>query len=79
MVEVISLGSAIYDRNTKADTYAMLGVRDLWLIDEMNQTVEARNNVDERFGPGAVFHRGEILASSVFPDLNLPVDKLFIN
>src|SRR5215208_901068 len=34
VVEVISPGSAIYDRNTKADTYAALGVRELWLIDE---------------------------------------------
>src|SRR5215208_6489670 len=32
VVEVISPGSAVYDRNTKADTYAALGVRELWLI-----------------------------------------------
>jgi Uma2 family endonuclease len=29
VVEVISPGSAIYDRNTKAETYAALGVREL--------------------------------------------------
>src|SRR5215212_9805379 len=42
VVEVISPGSAIYDRNTKADTYAALGVRELWLIDETAQTIEVR-------------------------------------
>ncbi len=35
VIEVISPGSAIYDRNTKADTYAALGVKELWLIDEV--------------------------------------------
>src|SRR5262245_61387326 len=29
VIEVISPGSAIYDRNTKADTYAALGVKEL--------------------------------------------------
>ena len=33
VIEVISPGSAIYDRNTKADTYAALGVKELWLVD----------------------------------------------
>src|SRR5207248_11124577 len=42
VVEVISPGSAIYDRNTKADTYGALGVRELWLIDETAETVEVR-------------------------------------
>src|SRR5881296_65234 len=42
VIEVISPGSAIYDRNTKADTYGALGVRELWLVDETAQTVEGR-------------------------------------
>ncbi len=37
MIEVISPGSAIYDRNTKADTYAALGVKELWLVDEASE------------------------------------------
>src|SRR5256714_4152356 len=40
VVEVISPGSAIYDRNTKADTYGALGLRELWLIDEAGETGE---------------------------------------
>ena len=35
VIEVISPSSAIYDRNTKADTYAALGVKELWLVDEV--------------------------------------------
>lgn len=43
VIEVISPGSAIYDRNTKADTYGALGVGELWLVDETRKTVEVRN------------------------------------
>src|SRR5439155_1298921 len=33
VVEISSPGSAVYDRTAKADTYAALGVRELWLVD----------------------------------------------
>jgi Uma2 family endonuclease len=77
VVEVISPGSAVYDRNTKADTYGALGVGELWLVDEANQTVEVRNQTGGGFGAGVVFKRGERVLSRVFPDLDLPVDRLF--
>ena len=31
------------DRNTKADTYAAVGVTESWLVDPENETVEVRN------------------------------------
>ncbi|HEY9232562.1 MAG TPA: Uma2 family endonuclease [Blastocatellia bacterium] len=77
VIEVISPGSAIYDRNTKADTYGALGVRELWLIDEQSQTVEVRNQTGKGFGPGVVYHTGQSIVSAVFPDLNLPVERIF--
>jgi Uma2 family endonuclease len=78
VVEVISPGSAIYDQNTKADTYAALGVRELWLIDETAETVEVRrqaggNNFDE----GRTFGTAESADSAVFPALHLAVGQLF--
>jgi Uma2 family endonuclease len=42
VVEVISPSTAIYDRTTKADTYAALGVGELWLIDTQKKTIEQR-------------------------------------
>ena len=47
VVEVISPGSAVYDRNKKAETYAALGVRELWLIDEAARTVEVRRQTGD--------------------------------
>jgi Uma2 family endonuclease len=76
-VEVISPGSAIYDRNTKADTYAALGVKELWLIDEVEETVEVRVIDGERYGVGAVFEKGEELRSVVLPELAFDVTRIF--
>lgn len=77
VVEVISPGSAIYDRNTKADTYGALGVGELWLVDETAQTVEVRRQTGGGFDDGKVFSRGEQIESAVFPTLKLSVEQLF--
>ena len=78
VVEVISPGSAVYDRNKKAETYAALGVRELWLIDEAEQAVEVRRQTDGgTFGAGRTCGRGQSVESNIFPTLRLPVDKLF--
>jgi Uma2 family endonuclease len=78
VVEVISPGSALYGRNKKAETYAALGARELWLIDETEQTVEVRRQTGEgTFVEGRTYGRGELVESTVFPTLRLPVEKLF--
>jgi Uma2 family endonuclease len=77
VIEIISPGSAIYDRNTKADTYGALGVRELWLIDEAAQTVEVRRQTGTGFDEGRTFSRGEQVESAVFPALRLHVEQLF--
>lgn len=77
VVEVISPGSAIYDRNTKADTYGALGVEELWLIDEKAQTLEVRRQTGDGFDEGRMFAKGETIVSGVFPNLDLSVAQLF--
>ncbi len=41
--ECLSESTGVYDRTTKADTYLALGVKELWLIDSDDQTIEIRN------------------------------------
>ncbi|MEW6129055.1 MAG: Uma2 family endonuclease [Acidobacteriota bacterium] len=77
VIEVISPGSAIYDRNTKAETYGALGINELWLIDETGQTVEALYKRGKGFGKKSTFKKGQRIASKIFPDLKLAVDELF--
>ncbi|MGA9994866.1 MAG: Uma2 family endonuclease [Pyrinomonadaceae bacterium] len=77
VIEIISPGSAIYDRNTKADTYGALGVRELWLVDETGETVEVRQQMNGGFGEGQVFKQEEIIESAVLPSLQISVEQIF--
>jgi len=77
VIEVISPGSAIYDRNTKADTYAALGVKELWLVDETKETIEVRTLRGDRYGEGTLFSKGDRLASTIVPDMVIAVSGIF--
>ena len=77
VIEVISPGSAIYDRNTKADTYAALDIKELWLVDETAKTVEIRQQTTKAFAAGVVFANDERFKSLVLPDLSLAVSQIF--
>ena len=77
VVEVISPGSAIYDRNTKSDTYAALGVKELWLIDEDRLTVEVRVLEEERFTPSTELQDQDQARSRVLAGFEFAVSQLF--
>jgi Uma2 family endonuclease len=77
VIEVISPGSAIYDRNTKADTYAALGVKELWLVDEALGIIELRTLQGDRYGPGVVLERDDHLKSAVMKGLEFRVGSVF--
>ena len=82
VVEIISPSTAIYDRNTKADTYAALGVRELWLVDPERQIVEVRNlkrpgkGKQAAYPPGRTFRAGELVQSQVLPTFTPAVTDL---
>ena len=77
VIEVISPGSAIYDRNTKADTYAALGVKELWLIDEGAGIIEVRILEGDRYGPSVVLERDDKVKSVVLSGFELRVGSVF--
>ncbi len=77
VIEVISPGSAIYDRNTKADTYAALGVKELWLVDESSGIIELRTLEGDRYGPSVFLERDDHLKSSVLKGLEFRVGTVF--
>jgi len=77
VIEVISPSSAIYDRNTKADTYAALGVKELWLVDEASGIIEVRTLEGDRYGPSVVLERDDHLKSTVLLDFEFRVGSVF--
>jgi Uma2 family endonuclease len=77
VIEVISPGSAIYDRNTKADTYEALGVKELWLVDEAQKIVEIRKLYGNHFRRGKSYSGRRRVESSVLKGLSFTVRSIF--
>ena len=77
VIEVISPGSAVYDRNTKADTYAALEVKELWLVDEVAKTIEIRNLNEGRFPPTRVLEADEQVRSQVLLTIAFHIQEVF--
>ncbi len=77
VVEVVSPASAVYDRTTKADTYAALGVRELWLVDQSQETVEVRTLEENGFATDGILSRGQSIQSATFPGMGFGIDDLF--
>lgn len=77
VIEVISPSSAIYDRNTKADTYAALGVKELWLVDEVSGIIELRLLQGDRYASNIVLERDDLLKSTVLSGFEVKVGDVF--
>jgi Uma2 family endonuclease len=78
--EVLTRGTNIYDRTTKADTYLALGIRELWLIDPYAETIEVRHasKIDEMM-VWKVFtnSHGHYAKSRVLDGFEISVTELF--
>ena len=77
VVEIHSPGSSVYDRTTKADTYAALGVAEYWLADPEARRLEQRLLRDGRLEVAAVSSGTEPIVSPVFPGLRVSAADVF--
>ncbi len=77
VVEISSPGSAVYDRTAKADTYAALGVRELWLVDLEQRAIERRILAEGGWREAEQYTGPMRLESVVFPGLAVVPDEVF--
>ena len=77
VVEILSPSTAHYDRTTKADTYAALGVRELWLVDLERRTIEQRVLSDGGWRVDGVHAGDTIVRAASFPELTVRVADVF--
>jgi Uma2 family endonuclease len=77
VVEILSPGSAVYDRTTKADTYAALGVRELWLVDLERREIEQRVLTESAWRVVGRFAGANPVHAATFPDLTAVPAELF--
>ena len=74
VVEILSPGTAVYDRTTKSDTYRAMGVREMWLVDPDTKEIEASSFEIEKT---SIYKRSDILRSSVLSEIQIPVAVIF--
>ena len=74
VVEILSPGTAQYDRTTKSDTYRAMGVREMWIVNTETREVEVRSF---EAGKTVVYRKADVLRSEVLPKIEIPVAALF--
>ncbi|PKB78582.1 MAG: hypothetical protein BZY88_17605 [SAR202 cluster bacterium Io17-Chloro-G9] len=77
VVEIISPGSAQYDRGYKQLLYGRHGVLEYWMVDPEEETVEVLAEGGEGLTPRAVYRRGDNLESPLLQGLLVEVDLIF--
>jgi Uma2 family endonuclease len=76
-VEVLSPGTARYDRVKKYNAYAHAGVREYWIVDPLKETVEVLYLEGETYHAAGVFSGEQKLPSLVVPDFPVRVEQIF--
>lgn len=76
--EVLSPGTARYDRGTKARLYAASGIPWYWLVDGQERLVEVLELVGSHWRVHGVYGDGDQLALPPFDALEVAVSELFL-
>jgi Uma2 family endonuclease len=77
VVEILSPSTAFFDRAVKLDLYARHGVREVWLVTPYPASVEVFVLAGGRYSLARVFGKEDTLVSQTFPDLRIPLAKVF--
>ncbi|HHW44304.1 MAG TPA: Uma2 family endonuclease [Desulfotomaculum sp.] len=79
VVEILSPSTAARDRTLKKELYARHGVRELWIIHPLAQTVEVYRPIAVGFGDPIFYDRrgGVTVTSPLLPGLELDLNKIF--
>lgn len=77
VVEVLSPGTAAYDRTIKARRYAALGVPHLWLVDSEGRSIDCHRREGDEYRLVVTVRPGETLTHPDFPALAIPVAPLW--
>jgi Uma2 family endonuclease len=78
VVQIISPSNAFMDRNVKRATYQRIGVKEYWLVDPDNKTLEIYFPVTSESEPASIhIDENEIVSSAVLPELEFQLANIF--
>ncbi|MFN4254874.1 MAG: Uma2 family endonuclease [Saprospiraceae bacterium] len=77
IVEIISPGTGKNDRGIKKDLYERYAVKEYWVIDPMNQTVEVFNMKENAYRLTCIQEAEGVVVSEVLAGFEIEVSTLF--
>ena len=77
VIEILSPGTAILDRNAKQRIYAQTGVKEMWLVDPETTTVAVYYLQQNAAQPAAIYSTADRFTTSFFPSLVFSVAEFF--
>lgn len=77
VIEILSPSSAYYDLRHKMTMYAKHGVREYWIVDPEERSIEVYENRDGHFHMLEKGKEKEVIHSKVIPGLEISLDEIF--
>ncbi len=77
VVEIVSKGSVLHDRVTKKDLYERFAVKEYWIVDVRNKTIEVYRMENDRYVLFSSAEEEGKITSSVLPGFELEVKEIF--
>lgn len=77
VVEVLSEGTSYRDLVKKKKLYARFGVKEYWIVDPIEKTVEKYSNKEKTFTTEISYSQNDILESLLLPGLKMQLSDVF--
>jgi Uma2 family endonuclease len=77
VIEVLSPSTGSYDYSRKKRIYCESGVREYWIIDPEDKTIEIMVKEGEFYQTVALLRPSTMLESSMFPEFSMKVEDVF--
>ena len=78
IIEILSPSTARKDRVTKRALYERVGVKEYWIVDGANETVDVlRRDGEQHYEGPQIFGRGDTILSVALPDVSIEVALIF--
>jgi Uma2 family endonuclease len=77
VIEILSPGTAKRDKTLKKDIYGQFGVKEYWLVDPGNKTIEVYTLQNNRYELFAFADAEENVKSALLPDLAFALTTIF--
>jgi Uma2 family endonuclease len=77
VVEVLSPSTAYYDLKHKKSIYEKQGVKEYWIVDPMEKSVEIFENISGKFNSLGEFSKSESIKSKLISGLEVGLESIF--